>query len=78
MKEQAPLDRELPDRGVINNLGHGENYHFSPSVMKIPTWKWPQTDNKNWFEMDATQYVNNTGNVLQEASLLEMLFLAVI
>lgn len=46
--------------------------------MKIPTWKWPQTDNKNWFEMDATQYVNNTGNVLQEASLLEMLFLAVI
>lgn len=59
-------------------MGHGETSFFIVFllfVMKIPTCKWSQTDN-NWFEMDATRYVNNTGNVLQKARLLEMLFLS--
>lgn len=47
MKGQVPWDRELPGRGHTNNMGHGETYYyFSPSVMKIPTCKWSQTDNK--------------------------------
>lgn len=49
MKEQAPLDRELPGRGHTSNRRHGETYYyFSPSVTKIPTGKWSQTDNKNF------------------------------
>ncbi|KAF4800644.1 MAM and LDL receptor class A domain containing 1 [Turdus rufiventris] len=31
MKEQAPLDRELPGRGHTNNLGHGAFIYFSGS-----------------------------------------------
>ncbi|XP_032927197.1 MAM and LDL-receptor class A domain-containing protein 1 [Catharus ustulatus] len=35
MKEQAPLDRELPGRGHTNNLGHGAFIYFSGSHQKM-------------------------------------------